>query len=112
MNGAEKIGLLIKSRREELKLSQEEVAKRMGYESESSRSVVHKMEKGLYKFKVPTIKKLSEALEVSPKYFWDYDVEKSAKEDAEMLKIYTQLNDTDRQAVLILAKTLLSNYSK
>ena len=66
------IGERIKKRRNELKMSQEELAKRMGY---TSRSTIAKIESGANDITQSTIVKFSEVLNTSIKYLMDWEDE-------------------------------------
>lgn len=68
----------VKQRRIELGLSQEELAKKMGY---SSRTSINKIENGR-PVSQKIIVRLAEALETTPAYLmgWDNDLEKKAEE--------------------------------
>lgn len=60
----------IKQRRERLGLSQEELAKRLGYKS---RSTINKIELGINDIPQSKIKSFADALETSPAYLLGYD---------------------------------------
>lgn len=68
------IGERIKQRREELKMSQEELAQKIGYKSRSS---INKIELGLYNLKQPKIKAIADALETTPSYIMGWDDEEN-----------------------------------
>ena len=84
-----KIGDRIKYRREELNLSQDELAKRLGYKSRSSINKIENDASGLPQHKIAAIAK---ALLTTPSYImgWDEMIsnepEKSAEKHVEMLK--------------------------
>ena len=78
-----KLGDKVKKRREELGLSQEELAFKMGYKSRTS---INKIEKGRA-ISQKIIYRLSEVLEVTPAYLmgWEEDpVQEQKKEAAQM----------------------------
>lgn len=74
------IGERIKIRREELGMSQEELAKRMGY---SSRTTIAKIESGANNLRQTKVKKFSEVLDVTPSWLIgvDYYVDDSLADD-------------------------------
>ena len=64
------IGDRIKIRREELKMSQDELAKRIGYKSRSS---INKIELGHYNLTQSKIKAIADALETTPAYIMGWE---------------------------------------
>lgn len=66
------IGQRIKARREELNMSQEELAKRIGYKSRSS---INKIELDLYELRQTKIKSIADALDTTPSYIMGWDEE-------------------------------------
>lgn len=73
------IGKRIKKRREELQLSQDELAKKVGY---TSRSTINKIEKEINDITKSKIVAFADALDTTPAYLmgWDNDLEKKAEE--------------------------------
>lgn len=69
------IGERIKQRREELNLSQDELAKRLGYKSRSS---INKIELGHYNLRQSKIKAIADALDTTPSFIMGWDEEKEA----------------------------------
>lgn len=69
------IGIRIKNRREELGLTQEELAKRLGYTSRTSRSTISKVEKGINDLTQSMVVKYADALDCSIAYLmgWEED---------------------------------------
>lgn len=115
------IGDRIRIRREQLNLSQDELAKKIGYKSRSS---INKIEMGHYNLTQSKIKAIADALETTPSYImgWDeldkaVDLERLQKEVAEAkttlelveqqygavvleaLQMFIQLDDLDRAEV-------------
>ena len=74
------IGQRIKVRREELNMSQEELAKRIGYKSRSS---INKIELDLYSLQPSKIKTIADALDTTPSYIMGWDEEASRNEWAD-----------------------------
>ena len=72
------IGQRIKIRREELNMSQDDLAKKVGYKSRSS---INKIELDLYSLKQSKIKAIADALETTPSYImgWDEEAEEAKK---------------------------------
>lgn len=111
------IGERIKDRREQLKMSQDELAQKLGYKSRSS---INKIELGERNLTQSKIKAISDALETTPAYImgWE-DKELSAEltpiyphdntivlndEEMELFKKYNNLDEeSKRQLVLMLA---------
>lgn len=115
------IGSRIRNRREQLNLSQEELAKRLGYKSRSSINKIELDERNLTQSK---IKAIADALETTPSYImgWDeldksVDLGQLQKEVAEAkttlelieqqygaavleaLQMFIQLDDVDRAEI-------------
>lgn len=76
------IGERIKIRREELQMSQDELAKRIGYKSRSS---INKIELGHYNLTQSKIKAIADALDTTPGYIMGWD-ELDEKIDLEALR--------------------------
>ncbi|MFQ9763901.1 MAG: helix-turn-helix domain-containing protein [Gemmiger formicilis] len=72
------IGQRIKIRREELNMSQDDLAKKVGYKSRSS---INKIELDLYSLKQSKIKAIADALETTPSYImgWDEEAEEAKR---------------------------------
>jgi transcriptional regulator with XRE-family HTH domain len=94
------VGERIRQVRESARMSQDELAKRMGYKDRSS---ISKIEKGnddnIY---LDTVQKVAEILNCSPLYLmgWDNDSEKPlSKEDYEFIVTYRQLSDEQKKLV-------------
>ena len=82
------IGQRIKRRREELQMSQEELANKIGYKSLSS---INKIELDLYNLKQSKIKTIADALNTTPSYImgWDeLDKPENIKKNKKEIKIY------------------------
>ena len=120
------IGERIKLRREELNLSQDELAKRLGYKSRSS---INKIEVGSRDLTQSRIKAIADALDTPPSYImgWEefdqqFDVEKLEAETAmwdfigkhygesavDTLHQYLEFSRKDQEKI----SKLLSGYSK
>lgn len=88
------IGQRIKVRREELNMSQEELAKRIGYKSRSS---INKIELDLYSLQQSKIKAIADALDTTPSYIMGWDEEASRNEWASKFRdsVMQILNNAD-----------------
>ena len=118
------IGHRIKNRREELKMSQEELAHLIGYKSKTS---INKIELGVQNLKQSKIKEIANALQTTPGYImgWDDDPEPServqtqkqcaelfekayGKEMCDLLKKVLSLDSVDRMVISSTIDTLLT----
>lgn len=79
------IGQRIKKRREELGMSQEELAKMLGYKSRSS---INKIELDARNLTQPKIKAIADALLVTPGYIMGWSIEKPAASSPGPLRDY------------------------
>lgn len=102
----------IKSRREELSMSQDELARRMGYKSRSS---INKIEKGENDIPQSKIKAFAEALDTTPEYLmgWSSDgiVEIKADDEKKLLDGYRALNDLNQQNLMNVMSAFLAQQS-
>lgn len=80
-----KIGDRIRIRREELNMSQDELAKKLGYKSRSSINKIEKDGRGLPQ---PKIKAIADALNTTPSYImgWDEEWEEKYNPDGKLEK--------------------------
>ena len=121
------IGDRIKKRREELGMSQEELAKKVGYKSRSSVNKIEVDGRGLPQSKIVLFAK---ALETTPAYLMGWEeidshfsgreasdevyrkfaqnIEKHHGKEKELLEIYKQLSDENKNKALQYSKGLLS----
>ena len=121
------IGDRIKKRREELGMSQEELAKKVGYKSRSSVNKIEVDGRGLPQSKIVLFAK---ALETTPAYLMGWEeidshfsgheasdevyrkfaqnIEKHHGKEKELLEIYKQLSDENKNKTLQYSKGLLS----
>lgn len=104
------IGERIRIRREELGMSQEELAKAIGYKSRSSINKIEIDGRGLPQGKVVAIAK---ALHVTPAYLMGWEeADSTAKNDAEADWILDQLRvltDRNRQRLMDFIEMLMEN---
>lgn len=104
------IGERIRIRREELGMSQEELAKAIGYKSRSSINKIEVDGRGLPQNKVVIIAK---ALHVTPAYLMGWEkADRAAKDDAEIdwiLDQFRTLTDRNRQRLIDFIEMLMEN---
>lgn len=93
------LGYKVKTRREELGLSQEELAFKMGYKSRTS---INKIENGR-DVSQKIIVKLAEALQTSPAYLMGWEDEENNKKPA---------ISSERERLIKQANELLGRYSE
>lgn len=92
----------IRHRREQLDMSQEELASKIGYKD---RTAVSKMENGQRQIKQSMIVKLAAALDTTPSYImgWDKEDDDATLSDR-LLARYRELDDLDQAMVRRLLK--------
>ena len=113
------IGDRIKLRRLELGISQESLAKALGY---NSRSSINKIELGLQGLPAKKIKKVTDILNVSPFYLmgWNEDAQKicnSIEENfssltAELFKLISELNESEQLELKGTIKQIIRERNK
>lgn len=105
----------IKNRREELQMSQDELAKKMGYKSRSS---IQKIEKGENDIPQSKIKFFAQALQTTPEYLmgWtssdDSETDKKPSvqlesEEIRLVNAYRELNKLNKQQILNMISAFL-----
>lgn len=90
------IGDLVKARREELGLSQDELAKKCGY---TSRSTINKIEKNINDVNQTKLKVLADALEVDVMYFIKDDTPTIPPRIEEYIKKFMELSPDKQDAI-------------
>lgn len=90
------IGSRIKSRRQELGMTQQELATKLGYKS---RSTINKVEEGVNDLTQTAVVKYAKALNTTPAYLMGWEEEES-------ISLYRQLPAGDKQAVDDMIKRL------
>ena len=109
----ETIGDRIKDRRETLGLSQEELARMIGY---TSRSSINKIETGVQQLRQSKIKDIADALDTNVNYILGVDsiVEKKndylARYMEQIKKILADLDEDQREQALRISKMQLQLY--
>ena len=88
----------IKHRREELNMTQDALAKKVGYKSRSS---INKIELGKNDITQSKIVEIAVALNTTPEYLmgWTSDASKRDKDEAELVDGYRALNDEGKRLV-------------
>lgn len=82
------LGEKVKLKREELNLSQEELAEKMNYKSKTS---IHKIEVGITDLPLSKVKELAAVLKTTPAYLMGWEEEKEEKEN----NIFSQLTNEE-----------------
>ena len=82
------LGEKVKLKREELNLSQEELAEKMNYKSKTS---IHKIEVGITDLPLSKVKELAAVLKTTPAYLMGWEDKKEDKEN----NIFSQLTDEE-----------------
>jgi len=90
----------IKSRREELGLSQDELARKLGYKSRSS---IQKIEKGENDIPQSKVKAFAEALDTTPEYLMGWT---PSKEETKLVVGYRGLNSEGKKLVMGIIEQL------
>ena len=120
------IGSRIRARREELNMSQDELGKRLGYKSRSSINKIELDQRNLTQSK---IKAIADALDTTPAYIMGWEEAKAkppknesisiydrvanelGQEAAEVLKLFSGMNDPGQQLALSMLQSLACNPS-
>ena len=92
------LGSFVKKRRIELNLSQDELARRVGYDSENSRAAIGKIEAGKQDITVTRVKELAKALDIDVEFLVTLDRAPSAGEQA-YSKIIQYADVLDKEAL-------------
>ena len=106
------VGDRILQRRKELNLTQEEVAKRMGYKSKST---INKIEMGINDIPQGKIVKFAEVLSTTPSYLmgWEEEEKKTPEEprlnegEKMLLELFRQVPEEKQQLVLQMIEVAL-----
>lgn len=97
------IGKRIKDRREELGLTQEELAEKVGYKSKSA---IQKIERGVNELRQEKIATFAKALATTPLYLMGWVEEKAPELTLEELNILLAYRETDETRKDIVAGIL------
>lgn len=96
----------IKARREELGMSQQQLADKIGYKS---RSAINKIESGLRDINQTKIKAFAEALNTTPAYLMGWDEKESTNNselDSQIEDLYNSLPEDKQQQAIEFLKFL------
>lgn len=94
------IGKRIKARREELSMSQDELARKIGYSSRSSIGKIETDDRNLTQAK---LKMIADALETSPEYIMGWE----KKGEDELMSKIEKLDETDKKYITMTVDMLL-----
>lgn len=105
------VGKRIKARREQLGLTQDDLAKRLGY---TSKSAVCKAEKDDSDMTTTRIQKYADALSCTPGYLMGWEEEKhdivlTAENDVELIIEFHKLNDDNKKRLSDYMKLLIDS---
>lgn len=119
------IGQRIKNRREELCMTQQELANKMNYKSKTT---INKIENGVNDVRQNMIVEFAKVLDVTPSYLmgWESDpttpmgalsieydrghsIESIAAQDVELLSLFHRLEDKNKEVVIKMITTLLES---
>ena len=103
------IGSRIKERREELRLTQEELADRVGYKSKSA---IQKIERGVNELRQEKIAAFAKALATTPLYLMGWTNEKAPELTLEELNILLAYREAEETRKDIIAELLKVKRSK
>ncbi len=93
------IGKRVKLRREELGMTQEELANKIGYKSKSS---INKIELDVQNLRQSKIKQIADALDTTTDYIMGWDTQsENTREDVEMLISLAKKSDPDSVGLCI-----------
>ena len=104
-----KIGNVLKTRRKELKMTQDGVAEMI----DVSPGFIGQVERGETSLSLDTLDKLIKTLALDPNAIFS-DKKTCSSDDflTELLLTYQQLNDEDRELILYIARFLLTKHNK
>ena len=102
-----KIGERIKARRIFLKMTQEELALKMGYKS---RSTINKIELGINDISQSKISKFAKILKTTPAYLLDLNDNNSIGEKLKMLRVKSNLTQEDLAKSLNVKRETIHKY--
>lgn len=97
----------IKNRRLELDMSQQTLAEKVGY---SGKSMISKVEKGEVDLSTTMIKKFADALNTTSSDLLGWDgAPEFEEEHAEMIQLYSQLTNEQKNTVMVLLRSLVAS---
>lgn len=86
------LGEKVKLKREELNLSQEELAEKMNYKSKTS---IHKIETGITDLPLSKVKELADVLNTTPAYLMGWEEDKKEELTNQEKDIFSQLTEDE-----------------
>ena len=86
------LGEKVKLKREELNLSQEELAEKMNYKSKTS---IHKIETGITDLPLSKVKELADVLKTTPAYLMGWEEDKKEELTSQEKDIFSQLTEDE-----------------
>nr|WP_314532103.1 helix-turn-helix transcriptional regulator [uncultured Fusobacterium sp.] len=86
------LGEKVKLKREELNLSQEELAEKMNYKSKTS---IHKIETGITDLPLSKVKELADVLKTTPAYLMGWEEDKKEELTNQEKDIFSQLTEDE-----------------
>lgn len=109
-NDAYEIGQKIRARRKELRLSQDDLADRMG----TSRNEISRHENGNHEMSICTLTHYADALQTTPQQLSPnrFSQDTAPERLTTLTRILSKLSDGDLQTVSVLAEYLLSQEPK
>ena len=112
---SETIGDRIRNRREFLGLSQEDLARMIGY---TSRSSINKIETGAQQLRQSKIKAVADALDTTVNYILGIDTKADSQKDYldnymdQIKDIISEMDDAQKENALRLSRTYLQMYAE
>lgn len=112
---SETIGDRIRNRRELLGLSQEDLARMIGY---TSRSSINKIETGAQQLRQSKIKAVADALDTTANYILGIDTKADSQKDYldnymdQIKDIISEMDDAQKENALRLSRTYLQMYAE
>jgi transcriptional regulator with XRE-family HTH domain len=112
---SETIGDRIRNRRELLGLSQEDLARMIGY---TSRSSINKIETGAQQLRQSKIKAVADALDTTVNYILGIDTKADSQKDYldnymdQIKDIISEMDDAQKENALRLSRTYLQMYAE
>lgn len=96
----------IKARRKELKMSQEELAFKVGY---TNRSTIATIESGKIDLPQSKIKQLADALQTTPGDLMGIEPPEFESEHIELISLYSQLKKEQKQSVMDMLRSFTNH---
>lgn len=97
----------IRARRIELKMSQEELAKKLGYQHKTS---INKIELGHQNLTQSKIVKIAEALETTPAYIMGWEDEPQTEKEKQFVELYSTMSADQQDRILEYMRFIISQH--